>query len=84
MLFADPYLTSQIIAYIGNKRSLLPLIYEAISNVLSKGIRPGIRFFDPFAGSVVVSRLEKKLNFEVHANDWEDFSYMPIPLTPVL
>ena len=76
MELREPYLSSQIIAYIGNKRGLLPLIHEAILNVLPNGVRPGIRFFDPFAGSGVVSRLAKKLNFEVIANDWEEYSFI--------
>src|SRR5574344_144921 len=35
--FSSPYLTKQIIAYIGNKRKLLPLIYKAIA---STGLLP--------------------------------------------
>ena len=47
MEFNSPYLTEQIIAYIGNKRKLLPLIYKAIENA---GISPAenIKFFINF------------------------------------
>lgn len=73
MDFTSPYLTQQIIAYIGNKRKLLPLIFEAIE---SSGIDagPGTKFFDVFAGSGAVSRLAKSLGCEVYANDWEPYS----------
>lgn len=75
MEFTSPYLTEQIIAYIGNKRKLLPLIYKAIENA---GISPAenIKFFDVFSGSGVVARFAKFLGMEVYANDWEYYSYV--------
>ena len=75
MEFNSPYLTEQIIAYIGNKRKLLPLIYKAIENA---GISPdeNIKFFDVFSGSGVVARFAKFLGMEVYANDWEYYSYV--------
>ena len=75
MDFNSDYLTKQIIAYIGNKRRLLDLIYKAIISSVEK-IQPGIKFFDVFAGSGIVSRLGKELNFEVITNDWETYSYI--------
>lgn len=74
MEFNAPYLTEQIIAYIGNKRKLLPLIYKAIENA---GVCPNekIKFFDVFSGSGVVARFAKFLGMEVFANDWEYYSY---------
>ncbi len=70
-----PYLSRQIIAYIGNKRKLLSLINKSIDSL---GItrKEGLKFFDVFAGSGVVSRLAKYLNFEVFTNDWEYYSYV--------
>lgn len=75
MEFNSPYLTEQIIAYIGNKRKLLPLIYKAIENA---GISPNenVKFFDVFSGSGVVARFAKFLGMEVFANDWEYYSYV--------
>lgn len=64
-----PYLTDQLIPYIGNKRKLLPLILEAIRRT---GVTAGT-FFDAFSGSGVVSRLAKTLGFRVIANDWEPY-----------
>ena len=65
-----PYLTDQLVPYIGNKRKLLPLIREAIRET---GVREGT-FFDPFCGSGVVARLAKTAGFTVVANDWEPYS----------
>lgn len=65
-----PYLTDQLIPYIGNKRKLLGLIYRAI---LRTGVRSGT-FFDAFAGSGVVSRLAKLAGYRVISNDWEPYS----------
>lgn len=75
MDLTSEYLTRQIIAYIGNKRKLLGLILKAIQQT---GIEAGAgaKFFDVFAGSGVVSRLAKALNFEVFTNDWEYYSYI--------
>ncbi len=73
MDYDNSFLTEQIIAYIGNKRKLLKLIYKAIETTGIK-IKPGIKFLDVFSGSGVVSRFAKMLNFEVFANDWETYS----------
>ncbi len=75
MDFNTPFLTRQIIAYIGNKRRLLDLIYRSMKSCIPD-IRPGLRFFDVFAGSGVVSRLAKSLEFELFTNDWEYYSYI--------
>lgn len=65
-----PYLTDQLIPYIGNKRKLLPLVHEAISRT---GLSGGT-FLDAFAGSGVVSRMAKTMGFRVVANDWEPYA----------
>lgn len=70
MLLTDPYLTDQLIPYIGNKRKLLPLICSAVE---ATGIRNGT-FCDFFAGSGVISRLAKGMGFRVISNDWEHYS----------
>ncbi len=75
MEFDSPYLTEQIIAYIGNKRKLLPLIFRAMQK-LEIEIRGGLKFLDAFAGSGVVSRFAKSLGFEVYSNDWEFYSFV--------
>lgn len=75
MEFSSDYLTQQIIAYIGNKRKLLPLIYKAIQNT-NLNLNSNLKFLDLFAGSGVVSRFAKTLGFEVFTNDWETYSYV--------
>ncbi len=73
MDFEADYLTKQIIAYIGNKRKLLFLIYKALED---SGVNAGdgLKFADLFCGSGVVSRFAKYLGFEVYCNDWEPYS----------
>jgi adenine-specific DNA-methyltransferase len=69
-----PFLTEQLIAYIGNKRSLLPFLHREFSR-LAAG-RPSVSFLDPFAGSGSVSRLARLMGFSVWANDWEPYSFV--------
>ena len=64
-----PYLTDQLIPYIGNKRKLVGLIDAAIAET---GLKSGT-FFDVFAGSGAVARLAKIRGFRVIANDWEPY-----------
>lgn len=69
----DPYLSEGIIAYIGNKRRLLPLIGDAL-NKAAGGPLDGLRFADPFCGSGIVSRFARRLGMKVTANDWEPYA----------
>jgi adenine-specific DNA-methyltransferase len=75
--FADDvnmnYLQQQLIAYIGNKRRLLPFLGKVFSGIASE---ENPSFFDPFAGAGAVSRLAKQLGFRVHTNDWEFYSHV--------
>ncbi len=71
-LAMSDYLKRQLIAYLGNKRSLLPFLKQVF--VEHAGRRRGV-FLDPFAGSGAVSRLARTLGFEVHANDWETYAW---------
>lgn len=67
------YLKLQLIAYIGNKRALLPFLSDLFLSLVPRGRRPGV-FLDAFAGSGSVARLARTLGFEVHANDWEAYA----------
>src|SRR5574344_765987 len=69
----NPYISKQIIAYIGNKRRLLSLIQKAID---FSGITKteGLTFLDLFSGSGVVSRFAKTLGCEIYCNDWEEYA----------
>lgn len=68
-----PYLNSQLFAYIGNKRALLPFLRRSFNQVFAGDAR-GKRFYDPFAGTGSVSRLARLMGMDVHANDWEEYS----------
>jgi adenine-specific DNA-methyltransferase len=80
-----PYLTRQLIAYIGNKRKLQPLLCRVFTRLLGDRIPAGNRgggcasapvFLDPFAGSGSVARLARYLGCQVRANDWEYYAYV--------
>ena len=78
--FHHPYLTSQLIAYIGNKRALLRFLHDVFRGVAAQAEGGGTRaaapvFLDPFAGSGAVSRLARLMGFSVAANDWETYSH---------
>jgi adenine-specific DNA-methyltransferase len=76
-MYEDPYLTTQLIAYIGNKRRLLDFLGPLFRRLTGNYAAPKrVRFLDPFAGSGAVSRLGKHLGYQVEANDWEFFSYV--------
>lgn len=71
------YLSQQLITYIGNKRSLLPFIGEAIAVVkegLGKGGTEKISSFDVFSGSGIVSRYLKQHSSLLIANDMEEYA----------
>lgn len=74
MDYNKDYVEKHLIAYLGNKRRLLPLILEGIKNT-SYNIKSNSKFLDLFAGTGVVSRMAKSLGFEVYCNDWEEYSY---------
>ncbi len=63
----NPYLERGIIAYIGNKRRLLPLIGDALRQAAGSNLK-GLRFTDLFSGSGIVSRYARTLGMRVTAN----------------
>ena len=68
------YLNSQLITYLGNKRSLLPNIETVVTDVRNRLGGRKIKSCDVFAGSGVVSRLLKKHSQYIHANDFEKYA----------
>jgi adenine-specific DNA-methyltransferase len=67
------FLREQLVTYIGNKRSLLPQIQEAVAMVAAQLERKPSGL-DAFAGSGVVSRLFKSTASEVVSNDLEGYA----------
>lgn len=70
------YLSQQIITYIGNKRSLLPLIEFGVELVKKDLGKDKLSFLDLFSGTGIVSRLFKKHASMIYANDLESYSYV--------
>ncbi len=68
---SDPYFTTQLITYIGNKRSLLPFINNGIEAVKKKLGKEKLVTFDGFSGSGAVSRLLKYHSSKLFVNDLE-------------
>ncbi len=71
---SDEYLTTQILTYLGNKRSLLRFIGEGVEMVKRSLGRDRISFFDAFSGSGIVSRFMKRHSSRIVANDLERYS----------
>ncbi|MBI9105752.1 MAG: DNA adenine methylase [Spirochaetales bacterium] len=78
----EKFLSSQLIAYIGNKRRLRGFLREVFSELEDRMVPDRtnsdriIRFGDVFAGSGSVSRLAKSMGFSVGTNDWELYSWL--------
>jgi len=70
------FLREQLITYLGNKRSLLPFIEQALNRVvdLMGGAPQGLRTWDAFSGSGVVARLLKSFSSHLYVNDLEHYS----------
>jgi adenine-specific DNA-methyltransferase len=66
------YASTKLIAYLGNKRALLPFLSSVFRELDEE--RPISRFLDPFAGSGAVSRLARSFGWVVMANDSEEYS----------
>lgn len=70
----NKYFTSQIITYIGNKRTLLGEINDVVNNVKKKLSKKKIISADLFSGSGIVARLLKEHSSLIYANDLELYS----------
>jgi adenine-specific DNA methylase len=76
MQYDSLYVETNLIAYIGNKRRLLPLITQAIEKTGAVKEGRTATFCDLFSGSGVVGRLAKSMGMAVTVNDWEYYSYV--------
>lgn len=70
----DGFLRSQLITYIGNKRSLLPFINTGLRFAKEKIGKEKIDFLDLFSGSGVVARMARQHSRVLHCNDLELYS----------
>ncbi len=69
-----PYLSNQLLTYLGNKRALLNNIAQAVGRVKCRLGKDRLRVFDVFAGSGVVSRFLKAHASLLVSNDFEDYA----------
>lgn len=72
----EEYLTTQIITYLGNKRSLLSFIGDAVQFVKDDLGKNKIDVVDMFSGSGVVARYLKQHSRTLIVNDLEKYSYV--------
>lgn len=70
----NDFLQKNLITYIGNKRNLLPFIYETIIEIMDDEGKEKLSFFDGFSGSGSVARLFKYYANELYVNDLEGYS----------
>ncbi len=70
----EDYLTSQIITYLGNKRSLLEFIGASLESIQKKTGKEKLQIFDVFSGSGIVSRYFKQHSSLLIANDLETYT----------
>lgn len=70
----NPFFTSHLITYIGNKRRLLPFLYKGFLKIRERVGKKKMVIFDGFVGSGAVARLLKAFASELHVNDLEDYS----------
>lgn len=68
------YLESQLITYIGNKRSLLEFIGQGVSKVQKELGKDKLTCLDVFSGSGIVARYLKQFSTCVAVNDLETYS----------
>ena len=68
------FLQSQLITYIGNKRSLLDFIGGGVHEVQKRLGRDKLTCLDVFAGSGIVSRYLKQYASAITVNDLENYS----------
>lgn len=72
----EEFLKTQLITYIGNKRSLLPFIETGIRAAKTRLGKDRIDFLDLFSGSGVVARMARQHSRVLHCNDLELYSHV--------
>jgi adenine-specific DNA-methyltransferase len=70
----NPFFSSHLITYIGNKRRLLPFLYKGFLKVRQRLGKEKLVILDGFVGSGATARLLKVFASELHVNDLEDYS----------
>lgn len=71
---SNPFFSSHLITYIGNKRRLAPFLYKGFSKIRDKIGKKKLVVLDGFVGSGAAARILKVFASELHVNDLEDYS----------
>ena len=70
----EPYLKTQIITYMGNKRKIIPYINDIINEIKKELTTNKLTIADGFSGSGIVSRLFTYHASELYVNDLAGYS----------
>lgn len=70
----NEFLTTQIITYLGNKRSLIGIIEKEVQQISLKLNKDKLICADVFSGSGIVARMLKKYSSKLIVNDLENYS----------
>lgn len=70
------FLTTQIITYLGNKRTLIDKIEEEVKLISKSLNKEKLICADLFSGSGIVARMLKKYALKIIVNDLENYSYV--------
>jgi len=70
----NPFFNSHLITYIGNKRRLLPFLYQGFSKIRDRIGKDKLIVLDGFVGSGATARILKAFASELYVNDLEDYS----------
>lgn len=70
----NPYFSSQILTYMGNKRKFLTIIEEIVKKIGKKEGKK-LNIGEGFSGSGIVSRLFKNIANKLYVNDIAGYSY---------
>lgn len=76
IMMISPYLTEQILTYLGNKRSLIGNIETVIKDIKKELNKNKIDCVDLFSGSGIVARMLKLHSNKLYTNDLEKYSYI--------
>lgn len=71
---SNPFFSSHLITYIGNKRRLAPFLYKGFSKIRDKIGKKKLIVLDGFVGSGAAARILKVFADELHVNDLEDYA----------
>ena len=70
------FLTTQIITYLGNKRTLIGYIEKEVEEIAALMKKEKLVCADVFSGSGIVARMLKKHSSRLIVNDLENYSYV--------